>query len=283
MRFPRRSAPDASARRLEPMALTDEIRRVTGVAVAAVLIVIVIAAAVSYSHMFEWAKLNGESDANEWRARIFPVSVDGAILAGSMIIYVDSRTHRPTDPLAYVIVVLGMLVSIGANIGHDWESWVASKIISGWPPLAMALVVELLFRFLRRGREQADQETQRAERAQQRKQHPTPVAAPPVVAKIEPTVPVVAKPKVSVLEPETAAAPVDLTAEMRSAGWAPSDYDTAGAAMRGYLDKVDPDITGAELDRLVAAPFFGAKPGQGRQIVRKFKDETAAAASGGKE
>jgi hypothetical protein len=274
MKFPRRSAPDAPTRKLEPMIMTDEIRRVTGVAVAAVLIVIVIAAAVSYSHMFEWAKLNGESHANEWRARIFPVSVDGAILAGSMIIYVDSRTHRPSDRLAYVIVVLGMLVSIGANVGHDWKSWIASKIISGWPPLAMALVVELLFRFLRRGREQADEVAQRAERAQQRRQQPVVVA--PVVVKV-------AEPKPEASEPvrdtATAAVPVDLTAEMRSAGWAPNDYATAGAAMRGYLDKVDPDITGADLDKLVAIPFFDAKPGQGRQIVRKFKDELAAAAS----
>jgi Protein of unknown function (DUF2637) len=279
MRFSRRSAPDAPpVRKLEPLVLTDEIRRVTGVAVAAVLIVIGIAAAVSYSHMFEWAKLNGESDANEWRARIFPVSVDGAILAGSMIIYVDSRTHRVPDKLAYVIVVLGMLVSIGANIGHDWMSWLAAKIISGWPPLAMALVVELLFRFLRRGREQADQEAQRVERAQQRRQQP--VVTAPVVVKAEAKVP---ESKTLESEPDTAAAPVDLTAEMRLAGWAPRDYATAGAAMRGYLEKVDPNITGAELDRLVAGPFFDARPGQGRQIVRKFKDDVAAATSGGKE
>jgi hypothetical protein len=53
----------------------------TGVALMAVALVGGIAAAISYSHMLDWAKANGDVNAHEWRAYLFPLSVDGAIVA----------------------------------------------------------------------------------------------------------------------------------------------------------------------------------------------------------
>lgn len=46
------------------------------VTIAAVLLLALIAAVVSYSHMYELALRHGEP---EWRAALFPLSVDGMI------------------------------------------------------------------------------------------------------------------------------------------------------------------------------------------------------------
>lgn len=225
-----------------------ELRTVIGVALLATLTVVGIAAAISYSHMQDWATKNHEPD---WRAALFPVSVDGAILAASMIIYADSRTKR-TDWLAYMIALGGMGMTVFANIGHDWVDQKAAWIIAGWPPIAMAALVELLFRFVRRLRERADREQGRAAR---------PVVLTTSTAKPKP--PAEAKPPVDDGRPS----------------WMPADA-TIGDAMAAYLRHVSAEVTGADLHRLVAVPYFGATKdtGRGRQIVRDFKAALAAEA-----
>jgi len=235
-----------------------ELRLVIGVALLATLTVVGIAAAISYSHMQDWATKNHEPD---WRAALFPISVDGAILAASMIIYADSRTKK-TDPLAYLIALGGMGMTVFANIGHDWVDQKAAWIIAGWPPLAMAALVELLFRFVRRLRERADREVGRTAR--------------PVVVPAQTT----ARPK--------SQAPVTENKKPVTDGrpdWMPENA-TIGDAMTAYLRHVNADVTGADLHRLVAVPYFGAEKdtGRGRQIVRDFKAAQAAAAeSAGQE
>jgi hypothetical protein len=227
-----------------------ELRLVIGVALLATLTVVGIAAVISYSHMQDWATKNHEPD---WRAALFPISVDGAILAASMIIYADSRTKR-SDWLAYMIALGGMGMTVFANIGHDWIDQKAAWIIAGWPPVAMAALVELLFRFVRRLRERADREQVRVAR-------PIVLTAPAVKPK-----PVAeAKPPVADGRPD----------------WMPVDA-TIGDAMAAYLRHVSAEVTGADLHRLVAVPYFGAEKdtGRGRQIVREFKAAQAADAAG---
>lgn len=56
--------------------------------IVAVLMLAVIAAVVSYSHMYELALRHGEP---EWRAALFPLSVDGMIVASSMTLLSDAR------------------------------------------------------------------------------------------------------------------------------------------------------------------------------------------------
>lgn len=293
MSFARRSAHDAPSwyRRLSrraarqaappksvaPVSLgKHELITLVILALLALLAVVVVAAAISYSHMYDWAKLNHEP---EWRARLGPISADGAILAGSIVAFADSRMRNRPDWLAYVIIMVGIGWSVFANVAHDWQGWFAAKLIAGWPPVAMAATVELLLRFARRLRERSDEEAER-ERRRADKQVLAP-RAKPVVVKVAETE--------SVGEVETVpASDVDaLTQEMRDAGWAPADYRTVGDAMLGYLAKVDPKATGADLHRLVAVPFFGADPakdtGRGRQIVRQFKNAQAEAGASGKE
>ncbi|WP_304437794.1 DUF2637 domain-containing protein [Nocardiopsis sp. NRRL B-16309] len=56
---------------------------------AAVLLLAVIAAVVSYSHMYELALRHGEP---EWRGALFPLSVDGMIVGASMTLLSDAAT-----------------------------------------------------------------------------------------------------------------------------------------------------------------------------------------------
>jgi hypothetical protein len=106
-----------------------------------------IAAAISYGHMHDWASANGEPS---WRALLFPLSVDGLLIAASAVLLADSRAGRKADWLAWTLVVVGSLVSVTANVAHDWVARAAEIAIAGWPPLALVGSYELLMRLLRR-------------------------------------------------------------------------------------------------------------------------------------
>lgn len=227
--------------------------------------VIAVAAAISYSHMFDWAKLNGEP---EWRARLSPLSVDGALFAASLVMYADARMRNRPDRLAYLTVIAGIGWSVLANMNHDWKDPIAAKAIAAWPPLALAVTIELVLRFVRRLREQSETSAAKTEK---------PVAVPQ--KRPAETAPAPAAPVTPIAVPEIGAAGQQLTAEMRKAGWAPDDYADLGKAMRGYLEKVNPEATGSDLWAIVG-PFFGRTgkdSGMGRAIARKFKEDQAAA------
>ena len=222
---------------------------VTALAAAAVLILTGIAAVISYSHMFDWAQANHEPD---WRARLFPLSVDGAILAASMVLYADSRAGRRADKLAYLITLSGFAWSVGANVGHTWVSDYAAKMIAGWPPVAMALSVELLFRFARRWRGQADAEVRKAERRAAK-----PVPAPPAIAEVPTPRP---EPR-----PEPAPLPQPGTGDR-------PDWLVEGKAKESCMNYLaaNPDAEARELDVVVGA-YVGMSDGYARRMVRHFK------------
>src|SRR5690606_8109761 len=101
---PTEEAPDTlEARRESPWP-----RRI---AVLATVAVAVVAAAVSFDHMYLLASTAGET----WTALLIPVSVDGLIVAAGAVMW--SRSRRGVSPgvLAPFSLVLGVLVSIAAN------------------------------------------------------------------------------------------------------------------------------------------------------------------------
>lgn len=124
-----------------------ERRTLLAATVAVVTGVAGIAAAISYGHMHDWASANGEPS---WRALLFPLSVDGLLIAASAVLLADSRSGRKADWLAWALVVVGSLVSVTANVAHDWVARAAEIAIAGWPPLALVGSYELLMRLLRR-------------------------------------------------------------------------------------------------------------------------------------
>ncbi|MBB5436275.1 hypothetical protein HDA36_006423 [Nocardiopsis composta] len=105
-----------------------------------------IAAVVSYSHMFELAQRHGEP---VWRAALFPLSVDGMIVASSMTLLADARRGRRDGLLPWSLLVLGSLASLAANVAvADPTAW--SRVIHAWPGFALMGAYELLMRELRR-------------------------------------------------------------------------------------------------------------------------------------
>lgn len=116
---------------------------VRGITIAAVSVVAVVAAIVSYVHMHELAEKSGEG----WRAVLIPLSVDGLLVAASMVMLVRRQANEKVGLLPWVGVALGLIASLGANVLSVGEvSWanLVRIIVSAWPPVALALSVEFL-------------------------------------------------------------------------------------------------------------------------------------------
>ncbi|WP_067608971.1 DUF2637 domain-containing protein [Nocardiopsis listeri] len=115
------------------------------VTIAAVLLLALIAAVVSYSHMYELALRHGEP---EWRAALFPLSVDGMIVASSMTLLSDARNGRKGGILPWTLLIIGSGASLAANVAvADATMW--SRIIHAWPSFALIGAYELLMREFR--------------------------------------------------------------------------------------------------------------------------------------
>nr|WP_159944027.1 DUF2637 domain-containing protein [Nocardiopsis sp. FR6] len=113
--------------------------------IAAVLMLALIAAVVSYSHMYELALRHGEP---EWRAALFPLSVDGMIVGASMTLLSDARHGRKGGLLPWALLIIGSGASLAANVAvADPTMW--SRIIHAWPSFALIGAYELLMREFR--------------------------------------------------------------------------------------------------------------------------------------
>jgi membrane protease YdiL (CAAX protease family) len=74
------------------------------VTIATMLLLAAIAAVVSYSHMYELALRHGEP---EWRAALFPLSVDGMIVGASMTLLSDARHGRKGGLRPWALLIVG--------------------------------------------------------------------------------------------------------------------------------------------------------------------------------
>ncbi len=114
------------------------------VTTGAVVLVALVAVVVSYEHMRALAGLAGEG----WRAWLLPVSVDGLVVAGSMTMLVRRRAGERAGALAWAALLLGLGVSMAGNVAAADPSVIdpelLSRLVAGWPPLALALSYELL-------------------------------------------------------------------------------------------------------------------------------------------
>ena len=96
---------------------------------------------ISYRHACELAGTHGETGVT---ARLVPFTVDGLILAASMLILDANRRHRPVPPLARWCLGAGILATIGANLAHGLGHGLIGALVSAWPALALAGSFELL-------------------------------------------------------------------------------------------------------------------------------------------
>jgi hypothetical protein len=107
----------------------------------AVATVAAVAAVISYRHAYELVTTYGETGLT---ARLLPFTVDGLILAASMLILDASRHHHRVPSLARWCLGAGIAATIGANLAHGLGHGPIGALVSAWPALALAGSFELL-------------------------------------------------------------------------------------------------------------------------------------------
>ena len=121
----------------------DRVIRFTTAAV--VCAVAAFAAVVSYSHIYGLGRGNGQDGT---AARLLPLSVDGLILAASLVLLHEARNDRGAPALARFMLWLG----IGANIAYGAGYGLLGALISAWPAVAFIGTVEIAMQLVRRSR-----------------------------------------------------------------------------------------------------------------------------------
>jgi len=113
------------------------IRSLAGVTVAGLA---GLAGAISYSHMRVLAEANGQAG---WHAHAFPLSVDGVEIVASLVLLADRRTGRRSGWLPWTALAIGTAASLAANVATAGPAPV-SRVIAGWPAIALLIAVKLL-------------------------------------------------------------------------------------------------------------------------------------------
>jgi len=118
---------------------TDPDAILRAITVVAVVLVGLIAAVVSYSHMVNLGTRAGE----QWRAYLIPISIDGLMVAASMVLVIRRRAELPASRIAWGALGGGVLASMAANMA-DARPEVTAILYAGWAPVALAVGFELL-------------------------------------------------------------------------------------------------------------------------------------------
>jgi hypothetical protein len=126
----------------EPVSGDRVIRFATAAVVCAVA---AFAAVVSYSHIYGLGRAHGQDGT---AARLLPLSVDGLILAASLVLLHEARNDRDAPRLARFMLWLG----IGANIAFGAGYGLLGALISAWPAVAFIGSVEIAMQQVRRSR-----------------------------------------------------------------------------------------------------------------------------------
>jgi hypothetical protein len=118
------------------------------VTAAAVVVVTVVSAVVSYTHIRNLARDAGMGGLAGW----LPLGIDGLVVAASCSLIVDRQLGRPGHALAWTGVALGLAGSLAANILAVDPDLVSLRAIrwtlAGYSPAALAVSGHLLFRML---------------------------------------------------------------------------------------------------------------------------------------
>jgi hypothetical protein len=117
-------------------------------AAAAVVAVAAFAAVVSYSHIYDLGRAHGQSGT---AARLLPLSVDGLILAASLVLLHEARAARPAPLLARCMLWLGVAATVAANVAYGARYGLVGAVVSAWPAVAFVGAAEMLMGMVRRG------------------------------------------------------------------------------------------------------------------------------------
>ena len=121
----------------------------SGTLAAVVCAVAAFAAVVSYSHIYGLGRAHGQDGT---AARLLPLSVDGLILASSLVLLHEARNGRDAPGLARFMLWLGIAATIGANIAYGAGYVLLRALISAWPAVPFIGSVEIAMQQVRRSR-----------------------------------------------------------------------------------------------------------------------------------
>jgi len=83
---------------------------------------------------------------------LLPLSVDGLILAASLVLLHESRNGRDAPGLARLMLWLGIGATVGANVAYGTGFGLLGAVISAWPAVAFIGAVEMVMQLVRRSR-----------------------------------------------------------------------------------------------------------------------------------
>lgn len=118
--------------------------------VVAVVCVAAVAAVVSYRHAYALVRAYGEDGSTAW---LVPLTVDGLILANSMVLLHSARRQLPAPPLARWLLGLGIAATLAANSAHGLDYGVVGALVAAWPAIALVGTYELLMLLIRHTRQ----------------------------------------------------------------------------------------------------------------------------------
>jgi hypothetical protein len=118
-------------------------------AAAAVVAVAAFAAVVSYSHIYELGRTHGQSGT---AARLLPLSVDGLLLAASLVLLHEGRKEAGAPALARCMLWLGVSATVGANVAYGAPYGALGAIISALPAVSFVGSVEMVMGMVSRAR-----------------------------------------------------------------------------------------------------------------------------------
>ena len=114
---------------------------------ASVLLVAVIAAVVSFVHIEHLAITSGQTIL---AAYLLPVSIDGTVVAASMVMLRAARAQVATPWLARVMLGLAVTATLAANVAYGAPHGLTGALISGWPAVAFIGCAEMAIGAVRR-------------------------------------------------------------------------------------------------------------------------------------
>lgn len=135
----------------------DPDRAIRAATAAVVIAVAAFAAVVSYSHIYDLARLHGQSGT---AARLLPLSVDGLIVAASLVALHEARKGRKAPARAWLMLGLGVAATVAANVLYGLRFGPVGAVISAWPAVSFVGTVEMCMWMIRKARPETTTESE---------------------------------------------------------------------------------------------------------------------------
>ncbi|MBO0813535.1 MAG: DUF2637 domain-containing protein [Actinobacteria bacterium] len=130
--------------------MSDRMTRI--LTTGAVLLVAAIAAGISFIHIEDLAITHGQSAI---AAAGLPLSIDGTVVAASMVMLRAARQRMPTPWLARVMLGASVAATLAANVAYGARFGATGALLSGWPAAAFIGSAEMALGMTRRAARKA--------------------------------------------------------------------------------------------------------------------------------